>query len=110
MNVAIQPKDDKKLSYTIMVEPVGSYWEDTTEGLLCTLDNCSKIFQAINPENGPEDFDCPQDLYEVTWTSLSKIAHALMDHKFAGDEYAVQVRQQITEEIAESQKEIRNEN
>ena len=103
MTEAIQSKTDKNLSYTIMVEPVGSYWEDTTEGLLCLLDNCSKIIQAMNPENS-QDFDCPQDLYEVTWTSLNKISHALMDHKYAGDEYADQVRQQIAEEIAESQK------
>ncbi len=51
MNVAIQSKDDKKLSYTIMVEPVGAHWEDTTEGLLCTLNNCSTVIAAMNPED-----------------------------------------------------------
>ena len=103
MSEAIQSKDDKKLSYTIMVDPLDAYWEDTTEGLLCTLNNCSKIIQAMNPED-PQDFNCPQDLYEVTWTNLSRISHALMAHKDAGDEYADQVRQQIAEETAKSQK------
>ena len=103
MTEAIQSKDDKNLSYTIMVDPPGAHWEDTTEGLLCTLDNCSTVIAAMNPED-PQISDYLQDLYEVTWTNLSRISHALMAHKDAGDEYADQVRQQITEEIAESQK------
>ncbi len=103
MSEAIQSKDDKNLSYTIMVDKPGAHWEDTTEGLLCLLDNCSKIIQAMNPEN-PQDFDCPQDLYEVTWTNLSRISHALRAHMDAGQVHADQVRQQIAEEIAEGQK------
>ena len=66
MSEAIQSKDDKKLSYTIMVEPVGANWEDTTEGLLYTLNNCSKIIKAMNPED-PQVSGFLQDLYEVTW-------------------------------------------
>ena len=49
--IAIQSKDDKNLSYTIMVEPPFAAWEDTTEGLLCTLNNCSKIIKSMNPED-----------------------------------------------------------
>ncbi len=103
MSEAIQSKDDKNLSYTIMVDPPGAHWEDTTEGLLCTLDNCSEIIKAMNPED-PQDFDCPQDLYEVTWTNLSRISHALRAQKDAGQVHADQVRQQIVEETGKSQK------
>ncbi len=103
MSEAIQSKADKKLSYTIMVDKPGAHWEDTTEGLLCTLNNCSNIIRAMNPED-PQDFDCPQDLYEVTWTNLSRISHALRAQMNAGQDHADQVRQQIVEEIAESQK------
>ena len=103
MTATIQSKDDNNLSYTIMVDPPGAHWEDTTEGLLCTLNNCSKIVAAMNPED-PQDFDCPQDLWEVTWTNLSRISHALRAQKDAGVNHADQVRQQIAEEIAESQK------
>ena len=31
MTEAIQSKDDKNLSFTIMVDPPGADWEDTTE-------------------------------------------------------------------------------
>ena len=102
MSEAIQSKDDKNLSYTIMVDPPGADWEDTTEGLLCTLKNCSKIIQAMNPED-PQDFDCPQDLYEVTWTNLSRISHALLAHMGSGQVHADQLCQQIAEETAKSQ-------
>ncbi len=103
MTEAIQSKTDKKLSYTIMVDKPGAHWEDTTEGLLCTLNNCSKIIQAMNPED-PQISGYLQDLYEVTWTNLSRISHALRAQKDAGEDYADQVRQQIAEEIAEGQK------
>ncbi len=103
MTEAIQSKDDKKLNYTIMVDPPGADWEDTTEGLLCTLNNCSKIIQAMNPDD-PQITDHTQDLYEVTWTNLSRISHALRAHMDAGQVHADQVRQQIAEEIAKSQK------
>ena len=103
MTEAIQSKADKKLSYTIMVDKRGAHWEDTTEGLLCTLNNCSKIIQAMNPED-PQISGYLQDLYEVTWTNLSRISHALRAHMDAGQEHADQVRQQIVEETAEGQK------
>ncbi len=103
MTEAIQSKDDKNLSYTIMVDKPGAHWEDTTEGLLCTLDNCSTVIAAMNPED-PQISDYLQDLYEVTWTNLSRISHALMDQMWAGKEHVDQVRQQIAEETAKSQK------
>ena len=103
MTEAIQSKDEKNLSYTIMVDPPGAHWEDTTEGLLCTLKNCSNVIAAMNPED-PKISDYTQDLYEVTWTNLSRISHALRAHKDAGENHADQVRQQIAEEIAEGQK------
>ncbi len=101
--IAIQPKDDKNLSYTIMVDPPGAHWEDTTDGLLCTLDNCSTVIAAMNPED-PQISGYLQDLYEVTWTNLSRISHALRAHMDAGQVHADQVRQQIAEETAEGQK------
>ncbi len=103
MTEAIQSKDDKKLSYTIMVDPPGADWEDTTEGLLCTLDNCSKIFQALNPDD-PQIEDYVHDLYEVTWTNLSRISRALWAQHFQDQDHVDQIRQQIAEEIAEGQK------
>ena len=103
MSEAIQSKDDKNLSYTIMVDPPGARWEDTTEGLLCTLNNCSKVIQAMNPDDPQIDGDI-RDLYEVTWTNLSRISRALWARHFADQDHVVQVRQQIAEEIAEGQK------
>ncbi len=103
MTEAIQSKDDKKLSYTIMVESPDADWEDTTEGLLCTLDNCSKVIQAMNPDDPQIDGDL-RDLYEVTWTNLSRISRALWAQHFADQDHVDQVRQQIAEEIAEGQK------
>ena len=103
MTEAIQSKTDRKLSYTIMVDKPDAHWEDTTEGLLCTLDNCSTVIAAMNPED-PQISDYLQDLYEVTWTNLSRISHALRAHMDAGQEHTDQVRQQIAEEIAEGQK------
>ncbi len=103
MSGAIQSKDDKNLSYTIMVDKPGAHWEDTTEGLLCTLDNCSTVIAAMNPED-PQISGFLQDLYEVTWTNLSRISGALRAHQDAGENHADRVRQQIAEEIAEGQK------
>ena len=103
MTEAIQSKDDKNLNYTIMVEPPDADWKDTTEGLLCTLNNCSELVQAMNPED-PQIDGFLHDLYEVTWTNLSRISDALMAHKSAGENHADQVRQQIAEEMVEGQK------
>ncbi len=103
MTEAIQSKDGKKLNYTIIVDPPGAHWEDTTEGLLCTLNNCSKIVAAMNPED-PQIADYPQDVYEVMWTNLSRISRALWAQHFQDQDHVDQIRQQIAEEIAEGQK------